>query len=214
MVKIFMIDYHPVFQHGLKSILERSSEFQVVGDATNIQEALAKVDELQPDIVIMDIEMPRGEGLEAIALLQQKYPQLKLFILTDSDSEYYFSNAIKSGAKGYMLKSVGITELIDSIRLVASGSVIVYDSTAARQLEQNNNANAKNKTGLNSLSQREKEVLKLVAQGSSNKEIARHCFVSETTVKAHLSRILEKLNVKNRAQAVAMGMEQGYLNKS
>lgn len=211
MVKVFMIDY-PLFRRGVASLLEGHPEFQVVGEAANTLEALPKMEEIQPDIVVIDVFTPGGEGVEAITLLQQKCPQVKVLILTESEKKDNCSKAIKAGAKGYLLKGLELEELIDSIHLVSSGSAIVYSSRAASLLDVTEEL--KNKNGFNSLSRREKEVLWFVAQGDSNKEIAVQCYVSETTIKAHLRRIAEKLEVKNRAQAVAKGIERGLLNES
>ena len=214
MVKVLVIDDHPLLRYGLKSILETCSEFRIVGDTADIPEALAKIDELQPDIVIADIFMPDGDGGETIGQLREKCPQAKLLVLTDADNEDNFSRAIKAGARGYLLKSVELSQFIESLRLVASGNATVYTPMAAAILEQPDKANGGNQSRFNTLSEREKEVLGLVAQGASNKEIANQCYVSETTVKAHLRRILEKLEVKNRAHAVATAIEKGFLNHS
>ncbi len=208
-VKILVIDAHPIVRQGLTAVIEKYSEFQVVGDAANTREALAKIEEFQPDVAIIDVSIPNGEGIEAVTLLKQNYPQVKVLILTDSNNEDNFFKAIKAGVNGYLLKSVEPTELIESICLVASGSAVVYTPMAVRLFEQSGRWTQKN--GSNGLSQRETEILQLVAHGDSTKEIAAQCFVSETTVKAHLRRITEKLEAKNRAQAVAIGIEKGIL---
>ncbi len=212
MIRLLVVDDHPIFRHGLISVLQQCPEFEVVGQATNGVEAVAEASKLQPDIIIMDIRMPGGNGVEATIALQQRLSQVKVLILTVSDREDDLFTAIKAGAKGYLLKSVGLRELIDSIRLVASGEAIVSPSMAARLLEEfkqsGRNRASKDTRGL---SPREKEVLQLIAQGGSNKEIADNLFISETTVKAHLRSILEKLHVRNRAEAVALAMTNGLL---
>lgn len=212
-IRIFVVDSHLVYRRGLISILGEYPEFQVVGEAADSQEAVAKMGEIQSDIVIMDVFIDGGEGVEAINYLQQRFPCVKVLILTVSDREEDFFEAIKAGARGFLLKSVMPNELIESIRLVAGGNVIVSPSKAFRMLKELGEANNQCKNGSNHLSPREKEVLQLVAQGASNKEIAAHCYVSETTVKAHLGRILEKLDVKNRAQAAALATTRGLLDQ-
>jgi DNA-binding NarL/FixJ family response regulator len=209
-IKIFVIDAHPIIRQGLTTILEQYTEFRIVGDADSSTEALAKIEGLQPDIVIIDAFVPGGEGSEAITRLKEKQPQLKVLILTDINSEDNFLKAIKAGANGYLLKSVEPTELIETICLVTRGSAVVYSPMVVKLFEQSMRGNGKN--GGNGLSHREVEILQLVAQGDSTKEIADQCFVSQTTVKAHLRRIAEKLEAKNRAQAVAIGIEKGILN--
>ena len=213
MVNILVIDSYAVYRYGLISMLKEHPEFRVIGDATNTSEAVTKLGELQPDIVIMDIFMPGGEGVEAINLMRQKFPDVKVIVFTLSDKEGDFLRTMRAGARAYLLKSIETAELIESVHLVATGHAIVSPLMAFRLPEEFGNTNTRNKQGVNGLSPREKEVLCLVAQGSSNKEIAALCYVSETTAKAHLRRILEKLNVRNRAQAAALGISKGLLNE-
>ena len=209
---IFVIDNNAVFRQGLISVLSKYPEFRVVGDATNTSKAIAKVGELHPDIVIMDTFMPGGEGIEAIDLLQQKFSDVKVIIFTVSNKEDDFTKAMKAGARGYLPKSAGLVELIESIRLVGSGNAIVSPLIAVKLFGRFGEVNKRNKDRFNSLSPREKEVLKLVAQGASNKEVAAHYGVSESRIKNHLRRILEKLSAKNRAHAVALATSKGLLN--
>ena len=212
MANILVIDSYAVYRYGLTSMLKEQPEFRVIGDAANTSEAVAKLGELQPDIVIMDIFMPGGEGVEAVNLMRQKFPDVKVIVFTLSDKEEDFLRAMRAGARAYLLKSIETAELIESVHLVATGHAIVSPLMAFRLPEEFGNTNKQNRQGVNSLSPREKEVLCLVAQGASNKEIAVKCYVSQTTAKAHLRRILEKMNVRNRAQAAAMGISKGLLN--
>ncbi|MBA7651448.1 Oxygen regulatory protein NreC [subsurface metagenome] len=213
MANIFVIDSYAVYRYGLVSMLKERPEFRVIGDAANTSEAVAKLGELQPDIVIMDIFMPGGEGVEAVNLMRQKFPDVKVIVFTLSDKEEDFLRAMRAGARAYLLKSIETAELIESVHLVATGHAIVSPLMAFRLPEEFGNTNTRNRQGVNSLSLREKEVLCLVAQGASNKEIAAHCYISQTTAKAHLRRILEKLNVRNRAHAAATGISKGLLNQ-
>jgi two-component system, NarL family, nitrate/nitrite response regulator NarL len=212
-VKIFVVDDHPVFRYGLISVLSEYPEFKVVGDAANSLEALPKIEELQPDIVIMDIFMPDCDGIKSTSLIKQKMPNTEIIILTISDNEDIFLNAIKAGAKGYLLKGMGIMEIVEAIKLVANGEATVSPSLATRLLEQfrDSNKDSNGRKPYYELSVREKEVLKLTAQGSSNKEIAANLFISDTTVKAHMRNILEKLRAKNRAEAVGVAISKGIL---
>jgi DNA-binding NarL/FixJ family response regulator len=213
-IKIFIVDDHPLFRYGLISVLSEYPEFKVVGDAATSSEALPKIEEIQPDIVIMDIFMPNSDGVKTTGLIKQKLPRTEIIILTISDNEDVFLSAIKAGAKGYLLKGVGIMEIVDAIKLVANGEATVSPSMASRLLDQfrNNGKDSSGRKGFYELSVREKEVLKLTAQGSSNKEIAADLFISDTTVKAHMRNILEKLRVKNRAEAVGVAIAKGILD--
>jgi len=213
MVNILVIDSYAVYRYGLTSMLKEQPEFRVIGDAANTSEAVAKLGELQPDIVIIDIFMPGGEGVEAVNLMRQKFPDVKVIVFTLSDKEEDFLRAMRAGARAYLLKSIETAELIESVHLVATGHAIVSPLMAFRLPEEFGDTSKQNRHGVNSLSPREKEVLCLVAEGASNKEIAVKCFVSQTTAKAHLRRILEKMNVRNRAQAAAMGISKGLLNQ-
>ena len=209
-IKVFIIDRQPILRQGLASVVESDTDFEVVGEAANVEEALLELGNLQPNIVIMDAFKTGSGGIDAINLIREKFPEIKVIILTDSNKDVDFLNAIKAGAKGYLSKSLGPAELTDSARLVAVGGAVVYSSMGAR-LFGGPHAH-RDKNGFNCLSDREREILTLVARGHKNKEIAAITYVSETTVKSHLRRILEKLNVKNRAQAVAIAMEQGLLS--
>lgn len=214
MTRVLVVDDHPIFRQGLISVLQQYPEFEVVGQATNGVEAVVKAGELQPDVVVMDIRMPGGDGVEATTVVQQRLPQVKVLIVTVSEKDDDLFAAIKAGAKGYLLKSASLQELINSIRLVARGEAIISPSMAVRLLgEFQQTTKDRADKEVSELSPREREVLQLVAQGASNKEIATQFFISETTVKAHLRSILEKLHAHNRAEAVALAAAKGWLNK-
>jgi DNA-binding NarL/FixJ family response regulator len=215
MIKVLVVDDHPVFRQGLISLLQQYPEFEAVGQATNGKEAVAVASEVQPDVVVMDVCMPGGDGIAATTALQQALPKVKVVIVTVSDRDKDLFAAIKAGARGYLLKSVSLCELIDSIRLVARGEAIISPTVAGRLLDEFKQVEKEqsDKRLDRGLSLREQEVLRLVAKGASNKEIADRLFISETTVKAHLRTILEKLHARNRAEAVALAAARGLLNK-
>ncbi len=208
MIKVLIVDDHPIFRQGLISLLQQYPEFETVGQATNGKEAVAIASEVLPDVVVMDVCMPGGDGIAATTALLQKLPQVKVVIVTVSDKNEDLLAAIKAGARGYLLKSVSLRELIDSIRLVAQGEAIISPAMAGRLLDEFRQAD---KELGEQLSLREQEVLQLVAQGYSNKEIANQLFISETTVKAHLRTILQKLHARNRTEAVALAVNKGWL---
>ena len=202
MVKVFLVDEHPVMQQSLGSALDKYADFEVVGSANNVQEALSQIDELKPDIVIMDAFKGGNDNINNVEILLQK--NVKVFILTDSNRENDFVKAIGAGVKGYVSKDTEVSQLIDAIRLVAVDGAVVYSSKVSKlfdpTLQKTNQADQ--------LSPREKEILNHVAQGHTNNEIANLCFISAATVKAHIRRIFEKLDVKNRAEAVSIGIEK------
>jgi DNA-binding NarL/FixJ family response regulator len=207
MVKVFILGEHPVTRRGLASILETCAECQVVGDATNAQDALPQINELKPDIVIMDAFRGNDDNIEAITMVQQKCDKVKIFILTDSKRENDFMRAMSAGVKGYFSKESEVSQLIDAVCLVATGGAVVYSSKIVRLFD----STFQETNRLDGLSQREKEILSFVARGHSNRDIANLCFVSEATVKSHMRRIMEKLDVKNRAEAVTIAFEKGLL---
>ncbi len=213
MIKVLVADDHPVFREGLASLLQKYPEFKVVGQAADGDEAVARANQLKPDVVIMDICMPRSDGIVATRALQKMLPQIKVIIATISAKDEDLFAALKAGARGYLLKSVSLQELIDSIKLVAQGEAVVSPAMASRLIEEFRQDKEHLDKRPSDLSSRELEVLHLVAQGASNKQISDSLFISETTVKAHLQTIMEKLHARNRAEAVAVAATRGWLNK-
>jgi len=213
-IHVFVIESLPVVRIGLVAVLREQEEFQVLGDAPNVAEALPVMEEAPPDIVTIDPFLPGGGGVDTIVRLQQRFSGIKVIVLTYSDKRSDFVRAMRAGARAYLLKSLEARELVDSIRLVAGGRTLVYASRAGRPFDGPANPGNEHEAGSNGdcLTDREKEILWMAAQGASNKEIAAQCYVSHTTVKAHLRRISEKLEVKNRTEAVAMALSRGYLS--
>lgn len=207
MVRIFIIDGHPVYIQGLSSVLETCADFRVVGQSSDAQQACREIDRLKPDVVIMDAFKAGRDNIDDINMIRNSCSQTKIFLFTDSDQEKSFLKAIGAGVRGYFLRASGVSELIDAIRLVASNDSVVYSSKVAALFD----STFKHTTQMDLLSPREKEILNIVAKGHSNRDIAGICYVSEATVKAHLRRIMEKLGVRNRAEAVMIGIEKGLL---
>jgi DNA-binding NarL/FixJ family response regulator len=215
MIKVLVVDDHPVFRQGLFSLLKDCQDFQVVGEAANGTEAISKASEHKPDVVVMDVRMPECNGVQATAALQEATPDSKVLVLTVSDRDDDLFAAMKAGAKGYLLKDAELDSLITAIKVVASGDVIITPAMAARLINEVKQGNMhQGNEKMNGLSVRERQVMQLVVQGDSNKDIAAKLFISETTVKAHLRTILEKLQVKNRAQAAALVTAKGLSNKT
>jgi len=213
MIRVLVVDDHPVFRQGLVSMLQRYPEFEVVGQAADGDEAVARANQLKPDVIIMDVCMPGSDGISATAAIQKILPGTKVVIVTVSDSDDDLFNAIKAGARGYLLKSVELQELIDSLRLVAEGEAIVSPTMAGRLLDEFKEGKDQTYNKPGGLSQREREILKLVSEGTSNRQIAELLYISETTVKTHLRSILQKLHARNRAEAVALAAAKGWFKK-
>jgi DNA-binding NarL/FixJ family response regulator len=211
-ITVLIVDDHPVFRHGLMMVLGGHSEIEVVGEAVDGVEAVEKAAELQPSVVIMDIQMPRSNGVEATAALRKVAPNSKVLILTVSERNGDVFEAMQAGARGYLLKYVDTDELVAAIKSVAMGNVIISQTIASTLIDYLRPTSEPSETnGTPTLSMRELEVLRLVAAGASNGEIADKLSICEATVKAHLRNIMDKLQVKNRAQAVARAMSNGVL---
>ncbi len=214
-IKVLIADDHALFRRGIASVLAGQTEMDVVGEAADGLEAIAKAKALAPDVVLMDLNMPKCSGLEATQALQSEMPQVKILVLTVSDSEADLFAAVKFGAKGYLLKKAEPEELVDAIFSVAQGGVMVSSQMAIKLLAEFNDRAAGQKEHAEppdaKLSNREGEVLQLVARGATNKEIADSLFISENTVKTHLQNIMEKLHLANRSQAAAYAVKKGLV---
>lgn len=213
MFTVLIADDHEIFRRGLISVLSREENIQLVGQASDGREAIEKTEKLKPDVILMDIFMPVCSGLDATCVLQQRLPETKVLMLTISENEEDLFAAIRAGAMGYVLKGVGRQELVAAVNSVARGEAIVSPFMAAKLLREFKEiAVDRGREGKFGITEREKEVLRLVGQGYSNKEIAAKLFISETTAKAHLKKILEKLQLKNRSQVAAYAAEKGLLS--
>jgi len=215
-VKVLVVDDHTLFRRGIAAVLANQENLEVVGEALDGLEAIEKAKEIAPDVILMDLNMPRCSGLEAIQALQTEMPQVNILVLTVSENEADLFAAMKFGARGYVLKNTEPDELIHAILHIAQGGVIVSPLMATKLLTEFKDLTAGvEKESIqeadSDLSPREGEVLQLVAQGASNKKIADSLFISENTVKTHLQNIMEKLHLANRSQATAYAVRKGLV---
>ena len=215
-IRVLVVDDHALFRRGIVAVLATEESLEVVGEASDGLEAIEKARETVPDVILMDLNMPRCSGLEAIQALQTEMPQVNILVLTVSDNEADLFAAMKFGANGYILKNTEPEELIHAIFHIAQGGVIVSPLMATKLLTEFKDLSAgverESIQGTEAdLSPREGEVLQLVAQGASNKKIADSLFISENTVKTHLRNIMEKLHLVNRSQAAAYAVKRGLV---
>ncbi len=213
-VKVLVVDDHTLFRRGIAAVLANQENLEVAGEALDGLEAIEKAKEIAPDVILMDLNMPRCSGLEAIQAIQTEMPQINILVLTVSENEADLFAAMKFGARGYVLKNTEPDELIHAILHIAQGGVIVSPLMATKLLTEFKDLTAGvEKESIqeadSDLSPREGEVLQLVAQGASNKKIADSLFISENTVKTHLRNIMEKLHLANRSQAAAYAVKRG-----
>jgi DNA-binding NarL/FixJ family response regulator len=208
MIRVLIVDDHPVVREGLRSILETAPDLALVGEAADGAEGVRLAAELTPDVVLMDLRMPGLGGIEAIEQIKVSRPDVAIVILTTYDDDDLILRGLRAGARGYLLKDAGRDALLKTIRAAHSGELLLPPAIATRlvaHLEE-----AKPVRG-EELSRRELEVLALIAQGASNKQIARQLKVAERTVKAHVTSVFHKLAVDTRAQAVAVALRKGLI---
>ena len=208
-IRIVLCEDQTIVREGLRTILDLQPDMSVVGEAADGDEAVRRTLELRPDIVLMDIQMPRRNGVEATALVTASYPQCRVIVLTTFDYEEYVFDAVKAGAMGYLLKDVPARELIDTIRRVHAGESFIQPQVASKLLmEFGRRLRAPQDEDL---TERERDVLQRIAAGDSNRDIASTLCLAEGTVKNHVSNIMGKLHAANRTHAVSLAREQGLL---
>jgi DNA-binding NarL/FixJ family response regulator len=213
-VKVLVVDDHALFRRGITTVLASQENIKIMGEAADGLEAIEKAEKLAPDVILMDLNMPRCSGLEATQVLHTKMPQMNILVLTVSDNEADLFAAIKFGATGYILKNTEPEDLIQAILHIAQGGVIISPVMATKLLSEFKDLDTGQekkpvKEAEANLSPREEEVLHLVSQGATNKEIADSLFISENTVKTHLRNIMDKLHLVNRSQAAAYAVKRG-----
>jgi DNA-binding NarL/FixJ family response regulator len=213
--RILIVDDQAMVRTGFRMILESEEDIDVAGEASDGAEAIERARELQPDVILMDIRMPKLDGLEATRrILAGAAPNAKVLVLTTFDLDEYVYESLRAGASGFMLKDAPPEQLVEAIRIVASGDSLLAPSVTRRVIEgfvQGRPARDGPPPELESLTARELEVLQALARGCSNAEIAKELFVSETTVKTHVARVLQKLNLRDRVQAVVLAYESGLV---
>lgn len=212
-VRLLLVDDHTLFRRGLVALLNSRDGVEVIGEAEDGYEAVGKAVALQPDVVLMDIQMPLCDGVQATRLIRDRLPAAKILILTVSDEDEHLFEAIKAGAHGYLLKNVQLETLTQAIAGVMKGEAPISGAVAARLLKEFSATGVAPSVPSSDpyLSQREQEILALVARGDSNKEIAARLVITEGTVKNHLHNILGKLHVRNRAEIAAYALRRGMV---
>jgi DNA-binding NarL/FixJ family response regulator len=205
LISLLIVDDHPVVRDGLRGMFSADPRFEVLGEAGDGAEAIAAGQRLQPDVILMDLRMPRTDGVTAIKELAKRGVTARVLVLTTYDTDRDVLPAIEAGATGYLLKDAPREELFRAVEAAAQGQAVLSPAVATRLMGQ------MRQPALEPLSQRELEVLELIAQGSTNREAAKQLFISEATVKTHLLHVYAKLGVKDRAAAVAAAFSRGYL---
>lgn len=213
-IRVLLVDDHTLVRQGLRQLLEIESDIVVVGEASDGSEVSARVQELQPDVILMDINMPIVDGVAATRQTLKEFPDIGIIILTMYRQDQYVFEAVRAGARGYLLKSSKSHEVTAAIRAVASGSALIDPMIAGNLLKEFQRLVPATSTGtgpggLEELTERETEILKLVSTGASNKEIANALYLSEKTVKNYLSTIFRKLQLNDRVQAATYAVRQG-----
>ena len=212
-VKVLIVDDHAVVRDGLITMLGREKDFTVVGEAQNGLEAVEKAQELEPDVILMDLRMPELDGVEAMHRIRSQNPEVRFIVLTTYDTDEYIFDAIEAGAKGYLLKDASREELFRAVRTVNRGESLIEPAVVSRVLDRLTELSHRAAQGPDhlALSEREVEVLQLMAKGSANKQIAGDLSITESTVKTHVANIFQKLEVSHRTEAVTKAMSQGII---
>jgi DNA-binding NarL/FixJ family response regulator len=215
-IRVLVADDHALYRRGLEMVLSQEDDIEIVGEAGDGAEAIQRAEELLPDVVLMDIRMPRRSGIEACTAIKDVAPSTKIIILTISDEESDLYEAVRAGANGYLLKDVPGEEIADGIRAVVGGQSLISPSMASKLLSEFatmiKKSEERPQLPVPRLTERELQVLKLVARGMANRDIAGELFISENTVKNHVRNILEKLQLHSRMEAVVYAVRERILD--
>lgn len=215
-IRVLIVDDHALFRRGLRMVLEAEDGIEVVGEAGDGAEAIARAEESVPDVVLMDVRMPKRSGIEATSQMKDLLPNAKIVMLTISDEETDLYDAIKAGASGYLLKEISIEEVANAVRAVDAGQSLISPAMAAKLLTEfatmMKKVDEPPSIPAPRLTEREMEVLRLVAKGHNNRDIAKELFISENTVKNHVRNILEKLHLHSRMEAVVYAVREKLLD--
>jgi DNA-binding NarL/FixJ family response regulator len=210
-VRILIVDDHAIMRDGIRALLSLDEDLEIVGEASEGREAIEKARELSPDVVVMDIAMPGMDGLEATRRIVKKNPQIKVLVLTQHDNKEYILSTIKSGAAGYVPKRALGSELVSAIRAVHRGDSFLYPSAAAALIE-DYRKQSEEVEPYDQLTPREREILKLIAEGYTSREIADMLFISLKTAQGHRAKIMEKLDLHNRTELIKFAMRKGLVS--
>jgi two-component system NarL family response regulator len=215
-IRVLIVDDHTLFRRGLVNLLRQQKGMTVVGEAANGDEGVRLAQELSPDVILMDVQMPHKNGIEATQAIRATRPDARIIMLTVSEEDEHLFAAVKAGARGYLLKSVEPDQLVKAIQLLMKGEAVIPHNMASKLLDEfgaiarrGEAPEDEQASRLSTLTQREREVLQSLSSGRSNKEIANALCISEHTVKIHLKNILKKLHMNNRIQAAVFAHQQG-----
>jgi len=214
-IKVLLADDNELFREGLARLLEESGGITVVSKCDNGNEVLSRTRNYHPDLVLTKMGLPGCDGMEATRWITEHLPRTKVAVLTDSEDEQDLFTAIRAGAKGYLLKNTALEDLVRSIELLARGGLIVSSQLAGRLLSEISSLHGKNSRADEEtrLTEREREIVELVARGATNKEIGETLFIAENTVKVHMKNILEKLQLRNKQQVAAYAVDRGLVTE-
>jgi len=214
-IRVLIVDDHTILRDGVRLLLEMQPDVEVVGEAADGEDAIRQADELRPDVVLMDIGMPGMNGIEATRVFKTRFPEIKVLVLTMHRTEDYFFETLNAGAYGYVLKGAATSEFIEAIRTVSRGEVFL-DPTLTKKLLRKIKNSAKDPSGTDhaALTNREGEVLELLAQGFENKEVAEKLFVSVSTIHTHRTNLMRKLNLSSRRELLEYARRRGILDES
>ncbi|RZI42750.1 response regulator [Herbaspirillum sp. HC18] len=210
-ISVLLVDDHTLFRSGIRSLLQRNSDFAVVGEAADGVEGIKRAKQLRPDVVLLDLNMPGMSGLETLQLLLEDCPDTAVILLTVSEEAEDLTTALQAGARGYLIKNIDADYLVRAIRRAAAGEPVLAEAMTTKLVAhlQGGTQKAEPPSDLDKLTPREKEILACLARGESNKHIARTLDVAESTVKIHVQNILKKLNLSSRVQAAVFAVGHG-----
>src|SRR5512135_1222331 len=215
-IRIIVADDHTIVREGVRLLLDAQADMEVVGEAADGQQALTQVRKLKPDVALIDISMPVLNGLEATRAIKSEYAQVHVIVLTMYESDEYFFQVLDAGASGYVLKKAASADLAAAIRSVHAGDVFLYPSVARRLVSDylSRVKSGEEQTSYDGLTPREREVLKLIAEGYTNQVIAEKLVISPSTVQTHRTRIMQRLNLHSRAELIQYAVRKGLLTAS
>jgi len=210
MTRIFLVDDHEIVRRGIAELLDRESDLEVVGEAGDVAHALARIEATRPDVAVLDVRLPDGDGVELCREIRSRHPEVRCLMLTAYDDDEATMSAVLAGASGYVLKNVSGSGLVADIRAVASGRSLLHPA-AARHVAERAQAD-RDDPRFGSLQLRERQVLALIAEGLTNRQIGERLYISEKTASVHVSNVLAKLDASGRAEAVAVATRRGLLD--